>query len=56
MVTFLNAVAILKSGGKKQSTPGANESQSRSLTMPEKVNSLLIPHPQSKKHKMYNKL
>ena len=24
---FLNAVAILKSGGKKESTPGTNESQ-----------------------------
>ena len=31
---FLNAVAILKSGGKKESAPGTNESQSVSLTMP----------------------
>ena len=53
---FLNAVAILKSGGKKESTPGTNESQSKSLTMPDKVKLLLIPHPQSKKDEMYNKI
>ena len=51
---FLNAVSIIKSGGKKESTPGTNESQSKSLTMPDKVKLLLIPHPQSKKHEMYN--
>ena len=53
---FLNAVAILKSGRKKESTPGTNESQSKSLTMPDKVKLLLIPHPQSKKDEMYNKI
>ena len=41
---------FLISGGKKESIPGTNDNQSKSLTMPDKVK-LLIPHPQSKKTK-----
>ena len=42
---------FLISGGKKESMPGTNDNQSKSLTLPDKVKLLLIPHPQSKKTK-----
>ena len=47
---------FLISGGKKESMPGTNDNQSKSLTMPDKVKLLLIPHPQSKKNKICNNI
>lgn len=42
---------FLISGGKKESMPGTYDNQSKSLTMPDKVELLLIPNPPSKKTK-----
>ena len=54
---FLNAVSIVKSGGKKnQRLELMKASQNHLPSMPDKVKLLLILQPQIKKHEMYNKL